>query len=88
MQGSHDHDVETGTICAKNMLINFRMGESSNIKKDMDVTLSPNHMESLSMINRYHEEPAVEIQIGGTQFACIGLCNSAYETNSFCWSFN
>ena len=83
MQGSHDHDVETGTICAKNMLVNFRMGESSNIKKDMDVTLSPNHMESLSMINRYHEEPAVEIQIGGTQFACIGLCNSAYETNSF-----
>ena len=36
-----------------------------------------------SPVHRYCQEPAIEMQIGGTQIAFVGLCNSVFETNSF-----
>eukprot|EP00943_MAST-04B_sp_MAST-4B-sp1_P001411 g1411.t1 len=90
IQGSNDHDIETGLGAAKNMIFNSRRNKKvENImsaKEGISMTEKasfPCASFSTSSINRYQEEPAVEIQIGGTEFAFVGLCNSIYETNTF-----
>ena len=77
IQGSRDHDIETAIICAKNMLRNRK-------KSGMRKTTNTEEKEiSDSPVHRYCQEPAIEMQIGGTQIAFVGLCNSVLKRIAF-----